>query len=128
MRRHESYKLIAKATYKDYQPIKFALDVRYLPNLDGRVKFADLGTHVFYKENERPQSPYVFYLTNVLDNVDNGKNDDYDNYKFLLNDGIRDYFELDDQENEIQIPAADSRDVPRIGENIATVSSNDLAF
>ena len=54
MRRHESYKLIAKATYKDYQPIKFALDVRYLPNLDGRVKFADLGTHVFYKENERP--------------------------------------------------------------------------
>ena len=63
-----------------------------------------------------------------MDNVENGKNDDYDNYKFVLNDGMRDYFELDDQENEIQIPVADSRDVPRIDENITTVSSNDLAF
>ena len=50
MRRHDTYKLIAEARYNDYPPVKFEVDVRYLPNLDGRVKFADLGTHVFFKK------------------------------------------------------------------------------
>jgi len=39
------------ATYKDFNPIEFDLLVKYLPNLDGKTKFLDLGTHVFYKNN-----------------------------------------------------------------------------
>jgi len=60
--------------------------------------------------------------------MDDGRNEDYDNYQFVLNDGVKDYYQLDDQESEIQIPVEDSKDVPRLGENIATVSANDLAF
>jgi len=43
------YKVKVRATYKDFLPIDFDLAVRYLPNLDGRTKFVDLGTHVFFK-------------------------------------------------------------------------------
>jgi hypothetical protein len=125
LRRHDSYKVIAEAKYKDYRPIEFALDVRYLPNLDGKVRFVDLGTHVFFKKWDRPQSPYVFYLANVMDD---GRNEDYDNYEFVLNDGMENYFRLEEQESEINLPQADTRDVPRIGENTALVTSNDMAF
>lgn len=125
MRKHDYYKVLAVAKYKDYRPIRFELEVRYLPNLDGRVRFVDIGTHVFYKKNERPQSPYVFYLANVMDD---GRIEDYDNYQFVLNDGVKDYYMLEDQESEIQIPVADTIDVPRIGENTAIVSANDLSF
>lgn len=125
MRRHDSYKLLAEAKYKDYHPVRFEVDVRYLPNLDGSAKFVDIGTHVFYKKEDRPQSPYVFYLANVMDD---GRNEDYDNYQFVLNDGVQDYYVLEDQESEIQIPVADSASVPKLGANIATVTANDLAF
>lgn len=125
MRKHDTYKVLAEAKYKDFHPIKFELEVRYLPNLDGRVRFVDIGTHVFFKKNERPQSPYVFYLANVMDD---GRSEDYDNYQFVLNDGVKDYYVLEDQESEIQLPVADTNDVPKIGENTATVSANDLSF
>ena len=35
---------------------------------------------------------------------------------------------LEDQESEINIPQADTRETPRIGENNVLVTANDLAF
>jgi len=52
MKRHESYKIKVEAKYKDFKPVVFDLDVKYLPNLDGKIKFVDLGTHVFYKNDK----------------------------------------------------------------------------
>jgi hypothetical protein len=40
------------ATLQDYEPIAFNLDVKYLPNLDGKLKFVDLGTHVFVRNKQ----------------------------------------------------------------------------
>ena len=62
------YKVKIHASYKDYQTIDFELDVKYLPNLDGRTKFIDLGTHVFYRNTTvRPSVPYNFVMSNVID-------------------------------------------------------------
>lgn len=82
-----------EAKYKDYHPVVFDLDVKYLPNLDGKVRFVDLGTHAFFKKWDRPQSPYFFNMANVLDD---GRNEDYENYEFVLNDGIQNYYTLED--------------------------------
>ena len=66
------------ATYKDYLPLSFDLNVKYLPNLDGKTKFVDLGTHIFYKANTaRPSDKYQFWLSNV---VDTKNSDDLDTY------------------------------------------------
>ena len=57
-----------KATYKDYNPINFDLLVKYNPNLDGKTKFVDLGTHIFFKNlGGRPKGQYEFLLGNVVD-------------------------------------------------------------
>lgn len=45
------YNIKVTATYKDFNPIEFDLQVKYLPNLDGKTKFLDLGTHIFHKNN-----------------------------------------------------------------------------
>ena len=45
----QEYKVKVRTTYKDYVPYEFTLDVRYLPNLDGKTKFVDLGTHILRK-------------------------------------------------------------------------------
>lgn len=93
MRRQASYRLQVEAKYKTYKPITFDFLVRYLPNLDGKIRFVDLGTHVFYKGDQRPSTPYKFFLTNVMND---GVEDDNDNYDFELNDGTKTYYELTD--------------------------------
>lgn len=40
-----------KAVYKDFEPINYALEVKYNSNLDGKTRFIDLGTHIFYKKS-----------------------------------------------------------------------------
>lgn len=62
------YRVKVHAVYKDYLPIDFDLNVKYLPNLDGKTKFVDLGTHIFFKANQkRPTDKYQFWLSNVID-------------------------------------------------------------
>jgi hypothetical protein len=86
----EDYRVKVHASYKDFIPIEFDLLVRYLPNLDGKTKFVDLGTHVFYKESTpRPSIPLKFTLADVLDDAED---DDVDSYKLVLNDGLKDYY------------------------------------
>jgi hypothetical protein len=78
MQNGENYNIRVRASYKDYLPIDFDLHVKYLPNLDGKTKFVDLGTHIFYKSSDkRPKDKYQFWLTNV---VDTRVSDDQDNY------------------------------------------------
>jgi len=114
------YKVKVRATYKDYNPIDFDLLVRYLPNLNGKTKFVDLGTHIFYKDSTpRPAKPFKFLLSNVLDD---DADDDIDTYNLSLNDGLKDYFSLNDQEDIIELSDAVSKNVPKIGENIATIN------
>jgi hypothetical protein len=64
----QTYKVKVKATYKDYLPVEFILDVQYLPNLNGKTKFVDLGTHVFFKTNptSRP-TDFKFLIRGVTD-------------------------------------------------------------
>lgn len=84
------YRIKVQATYKDFLPLEWDLNVKYLPNLDGYTKFIDLGTHVFTRnETLRPNIPYQFTFSNVIDSAD----DDLDIYNFKLNDGMIDYFE-----------------------------------
>ena len=57
----QEYKVKVKATYKDFKPIIYSLYVKYNPNLDGKTKFVDLGTHIFTKNNTanlRPSTKY----------------------------------------------------------------------
>jgi len=84
MKNGQDYKVKVKATYKDYLPLEFVLNVRYLPNLDGKTKFVDLGTHIFYKTStQRPARNFKFMLHGVTDEkVD----DDIDTYTFALED------------------------------------------
>jgi len=78
MNKDQLYTVRVEARYKDYLPVNFDLQVKYYPNLDGKMKFVDLGTHVFYKKvDARPQSPYKFTLANVLDDGVDDDNDDY---------------------------------------------------
>ena len=63
------YRMRIHATYKDFLPIDFDLNVKYLPNLDGKTKFVDLGTHIFVKSStKRSKDKYQFWLSNVIDN------------------------------------------------------------
>jgi len=91
---NEEYRVKVVASYKDFIPIEFDLLVKYLPNLDGKTKFVDLGTHVFYKDStQKPKTPFKFILTDVLDDEED---DDIDNYKLVLNNGFKDYYSLED--------------------------------
>jgi len=60
--------------------------------------------------------------------MNDGLDDDYDNYQFELSDGQTTYYTMVNQQNEIVIPNLDSHSVPRVGENFVTVRSNDKAF
>ena len=63
MQNGADYHIRVHASYKDYVPIDFDLNVKYLPNLDGKAKFVDLGTHIFYKSTtSRPKDKYQFWL------------------------------------------------------------------
>lgn len=89
------YAVKVHATYKDFIPIDFDLTVRYLPNLNGDVKFMDLGTHIFFKDpkGSRPHAAYKFVLANVMND---GLDDDLESYQLALSDGLKYYFELSD--------------------------------
>jgi len=74
----------------------FDLNVKYLPNLDGKSKFVDLGTHIFFKkETTRPKDKYQFWLSNV---VHTHVSDDQDNYEISISQGInkKPYYKLTD--------------------------------
>jgi hypothetical protein len=96
--------------------------VKYLPNLDGRTKFIDLGTHVFFRNStQRPTQPYNFVLSNVIDAQD----DDIDTYQVELSNGLVTYHSLGNQENKIKI---DSPNIPIIGESIIKVETDENVF
>lgn len=123
----QEYKVKVRATYKDYLPLDFVLTVRYLPNLDGKTKFVDLGTHVFTKANNpRSANAFKFSLHGVTDlKVD----DDLDAYTLSLIDSKElEYYKLEEQENVVEISEEDSKAVPRIGSNLAHVSDGTDAF
>ena len=96
MQNGADYHVRVQATYKDYVPIDFDLNVKYLPNLDGKTKFVDLGTHIFYKTTtKRPKDKYQFWMTNVIDTKES---DDQDNYEVSISQGInkKPYYHLTD--------------------------------
>lgn len=122
----QTYKIEVKATYKDFDPITYALDVKYNSNLDGKTRFIDLGTHIFYKRSQVPDGSvnlrgYNFTLNNVVDQVD----DDIDDYQLIVDDGLHEYIKLNDQENNISMAAPevlkDHYEI-KTGENIAHIS------
>lgn len=95
MQNGQSYQVKVKASYKDYLPLEFLLKVKYLPNLDGKTKFVDLGTHIFFKQNaQKPLSNYKFGLHSVTDNK---VEDDIGDYSLKLKDSLlNSYFALDE--------------------------------
>ena len=102
----QTYKIMVHATYKDFLPINYALEVKYNSNLDDRTRFIDLGTHIFYKASAVANGAvnlkgYNFTLNNVVDVVD----DDVDNYNVVVDDGLVPYIHLNDQENNISMAA-----------------------
>lgn len=66
-----------------------------------------------------------FVLADVLDD---DEDDDIDTYKLVLNDGLKDYFKLNNQEDIIELTETVSQEVPKIGGNIATVTEEDGDF
>ena len=116
---------MVKASYKDYVPKEFVLTVNFMSNLDGKRKYLDLGTHIFYKASAvRPQDDFKFSLHGVTDNkVD----DDLSSYNFALhNDLDSSYYSVSDQDNVIEIfhdPIS-----PKIGRSNAVVSTDSNMF
>ena len=127
MKRGNSYYVNVKAAYKDYTPLEFLLLVNYLPNLDGKLKIVDLGPHVFSKggDDNRPEGPFTFKAENVMDD---GLDDDYEDYKLSLRDSQSVYFELSDQSNPMEINDTKAGWIPKTGENTVTVSKADNIF
>lgn len=84
MQNGQSYFVKVKASYKDYIPLEFIQKVQFLSSLDGKTKFVDLGTHVFYKTKaQRPSQNFKFTVHGVTDNkVD----DDLSDYTLILKD------------------------------------------
>jgi len=73
-----------KATYRDYVPLDFDLVVKYISNLEGKIKFVDLGTHVFYKNGTQKMLQYMkFTLHSATDTM---ADDDLDNYELTIKD------------------------------------------
>lgn len=104
MTNSQTYRVLVKASFKDYEPINYSLEVKYNSNLDGKTRFVDLGTHIFYKKSQLPEGSvnlkgYNFTLNNVVDSVD----DNRDDYSLVINDGLRDYIRLNDQESKISM-------------------------
>jgi hypothetical protein len=59
MKRDLVYKVKVEAKYLDYVPLVFDLDVKYLSDLDAKIKFVDLGTLIFTKSMDlRPTAPF----------------------------------------------------------------------
>ena len=80
--------------------------MKYNANLDGKTRFVDLGTHIFYKKAQLVGGAinlhgFNFTLNNVIDTVD----DDVDTYQLTVDDGYTEYIRLRDQENNISMAA-----------------------
>jgi hypothetical protein len=62
--------------------------------------------------------------------IDTQIDDDLDTYTLSLHQGVdrRNYYQLNDQENYIEIGIQDSKSVPRIGENRVAVTEKDAVF
>ena len=118
------YKLKVNATYKDFIPQQFDLTVKYLPNLDGKTKFVDLGTHIFYRsKTARPKGTYKFTMDDVI-------NDEaLDPYDFTLtlkqSTDAKAYYKIEEQEEEITL---DEPGIPRVGENYVSIWDDDGDF
>jgi len=125
MKRDVEYRIRVEAKYKDFQPLVFNFKVKYLPSLDGKIRFVDLGTHVFYKTQNRPMTPYKFELANVLND---GLEDDSNDFTFTLSNSQSSYYQLAEQENLITILPKDVNTVPTLGENTVTVKPADNTF
>ena len=81
-----------------------------------------MGSHVFYRNRNGPSKDYKFELMNVMDD---GVNDDYDNYQLgLLTPTGTTYMQRDGQEIVINVPSAEMK----IGEQTAKISSIDSIF
>lgn len=124
MENSQVYRMKVKATYKDYAPIDFDLVVNYISNLDGKIKFVDLGTHVFYKNGtQKMQQNMKFSLHSVTDTL---ADDDLDNYQLSIKDELgTEYIKLEDQQNIIELKEQEIIVVPKVGGNVARVSSPD---
>jgi hypothetical protein len=57
-------------------------------------------------------------MVNVMDD---GVDENYASYLLNLNDGMNDYYTLNDQTSLANINPSESKQVPRSGENIVTV-------
>ena len=67
-------------------PLEFTLKVQYLANLEGKIKFVDLGTHIFYKNKAiKANGPYKFSLHSVSDNL---VSDDLSDYSLVVKDSL----------------------------------------
>lgn len=121
----QSYKVKVKASYKDYVAKEYILNVQFLPSLDQKRKYLDLGTHIFYKINAARQAEnFKFSLYGVTDNKV-----DYDLNNFdlkLIDDLGSQYYEELDQDNVIDI--VDKPREPKIGKNIAHVTTESNVF
>jgi len=60
--------------------------------------------------------------------IDHAEDDDRDDYDVKINDGLKNYYHLEDQENFITLGSQDSKTIPHIGENTISVSSDEDAF
>jgi len=129
MENGQTYKVMVSATYKDFLPLQFAVHVDYIPNLDEKTKFVDLGTHIFYKNTTtRPVDKFDFQLHGVSsESVD----DDQSSYSLTLVDESKfhsEYFALEGQENVIDLTDEESLSIPKIGLNTAIVKDEDGSF
>ena len=102
------YNVMVLATYKDFDPIKFSLKVDYLANLDGRSKYVDLGTHIFIKGGVKTANGTLAkhdLNIRLAESVDDGLDDDQDDFVVNLGDGFQQYSQLEDQGNDITVKA-----------------------
>jgi len=125
MKNGQDYNVKVHASFKDFNPINFDLKVKYNPDLDGHMKFIDLGTHIFYKNSSIAAfnlNDYKFRLSSVLNEEDT--DDDQSNYHVIFNDGLSDYFEIGDQSNNIALLSDEFRQQVSPGENIVKVTED----
>lgn len=77
-----------------------------------------MGSHIFTKNSTVKKNLQI----NVVDAIDPNNEMEFDSFNFVLNDGLQNYYTLDDQSTEATINYNKLEQVPRIGENILTAS------
>jgi hypothetical protein len=125
MQNGQIYQVKVKASYKDYLPLEFILNVKYIPSLDLKSYFVDLGTHVFYKTNaKRSLTNFKFSMHSVTDNK---VSDDLSDFTIALRDGmLNNIYQVDEQENVVDVGS--EFNLPRIGLNTVEASSTSNLF